>query len=88
MSILVLAGTPQQFINFRHVFGGDYREVLHVHDLEEAAAKSRPLVLLIGTWYHNPLRDEVLTWLTSKDKEGRPRGQAFAKFGPGAPAQR
>lgn len=82
--ILVLAGTPQQYQNFRHAFGDNFREVLHVQDLREAAARARPVVLLIGTWYQNPLRDEVLGWCASKDADGRPRGQAFAKMGPGA----
>lgn len=78
--IYVLAGTPQQFVNFVHVFGEGLEEVKSVDQLRQFYG--RPLVLLIGTWYQNPLRDEVLNWLRSTDSQGRPRGQAFAKMGP------
>lgn len=79
--ILVLAGTPQQYQNFRFVFGDNFREVLHEQDLDEAAAEGRPLILLVGTWVNNPLRDHVLEWAKSTDRDGRPRGQCFALFG-------
>lgn len=77
--IHVLPGTPQQFTNFIHVFGEGLEEVKSLDQLRQF--KGRPLVLLIGTWYQNPLRDEVLNWCKSTDSEGRPRGQAFAKMG-------
>jgi hypothetical protein len=79
--IYVLPGTDQQFINFKHAFGPDFRIVMHKQDLIEGSADGRVLVLLIGTWYDHPLRDEVLNYCASKDDQGRPRGQAFAMFG-------
>lgn len=80
-AILVLAGTPQQYQNFRFVFGDKFREILHEQDLDEAATTGRPLILLVGTWVNNPLRDRVLGWAKSTDKDGRPRGQCFCLFG-------
>jgi hypothetical protein len=83
--IYVLPGTQQQYQNFRHAFGDHFRQILHKQDLMEAQeSQGRTVVLLIGTWYNSPLRDEVLNWCNSKDADGRPRGQAFAKMGPGA----
>lgn len=79
--ILVLAGTPQQYQNFRFVFGDKFREILHEQDLDEAAATGRPLILLVGTWVNHPLRDRILEWAKSTDKDGRPRGQCFCLFG-------
>lgn len=82
--LLVLAGTPQQFQNFRHAVGMEMREVLHLHDLDEAAAQGgRPVILLVGTWTANPLHLDVLEWARTPDRQGRPSGVCFAKFGPG-----
>jgi hypothetical protein len=79
--ILVLAGTPQQFTNFSFVFGDKFTEVKAAEDLDAAAREGRPLILLVGTWVNNPLRDFVLEWAKSTDKDGRPRGQCFCLFG-------
>ena len=50
-------------------------------DLDAAAREGRPLILLVGTWVNHPLRDRVLEWAKSTDKDGRPRGQCFCLFG-------
>lgn len=79
--VLVLAGTPQQFTNFSFVFGDKFTEIREEKDLDEAARDGRPLILLVGTWVNNPLRDHVLSWAKETDRDGRPRGQCFALFG-------
>ena len=79
--ILVLAGTPQQFTNFTFVFGDQFTAIQSEEDLDAAGRRGRPLILLVGTWVNNPLRDVVLNWARSTDRDGRPRGQCFALFG-------
>lgn len=79
--ILVLPGTPQQFVNFTHVFGDRFVEVTDEQVLNNWKGETRPLVLLIGTWVVNPLRERVMDWVQEKGRDGRPRGQCFVMLG-------
>lgn len=83
--MFVLAGTPQQFDNFRQVFGDGFTMVEKPEDFGDA---KRPILLLIGTWYQHVNRDAVMLAVQKKDGEGRARGQIFAKFGPPSGASR
>lgn len=79
--ILVLAGTSQQFANFQHAFGDRFTEITSEEDLKHWRGEDRPLVMLIGTWVMNPLRERVMSWAQQLDRDSRPRGQCFVMLG-------
>ena len=79
--ILVLAGTPQQFTNFAHAFGDRFVEIQSEQTLCDWKGEERPLVMLVGTWAMNPLRERVMDWAQEKDRDGRPRGRCFVMLG-------
>lgn len=81
--ILVLAGTHAQFNNFAHAFGDRFVEITGDDTLESWRGDDRPLVLLVGTWVMNPLRERVMGWAQQLDRDSRPRGQTFVMLGRG-----